>query len=323
MKYAPGPVPGDSKQLQNYLQTEFRKIQDTIDQIHLRETLHVVPDKPQDGQVEYADGTNWNPGAGEGPYMYYNSQWNGLMTLNYALEVGKGNISGTSGVNKFGRNTDVDTSAEDIWDGGGTWTAPTASRTHDIVSTDTNDTSAGTGARTVEIQGLDANWALQTETVTMNGTSNVATASTYRRIFRMKVLTAGSGGANAGTITATAQTDSTVTAQMSIGNNQTLMAIYTVPASKTAYMTQLYASINRAVSTTEADIFLWVRDAETPGPWQLKHVQSITTTGDSRLAKDFEPYFSISEKSDVRVAGVANDLNSDISAGFDLYLVDN
>jgi len=39
---------------------------------------YVAPDKPQDGQTYYADGTNWNPGSGEGIYTYYNSTWNKL-----------------------------------------------------------------------------------------------------------------------------------------------------------------------------------------------------------------------------------------------------
>ncbi len=39
---------------------------------------HVAPDKPRDGMIRYADGSNWNPGSGEGAYIYYNSTWNSL-----------------------------------------------------------------------------------------------------------------------------------------------------------------------------------------------------------------------------------------------------
>jgi len=31
------------------------------------------------GMVVLADGTTWNPGAGQGVYAYYNSQWNKLL----------------------------------------------------------------------------------------------------------------------------------------------------------------------------------------------------------------------------------------------------
>ncbi len=53
-------------------------------------------------------------------------------SLTSMLEIAKGNVPGHSTVNKFGRNTDIDTAAkEDIWDGGGLWVAPTQARKHD------------------------------------------------------------------------------------------------------------------------------------------------------------------------------------------------
>ena len=72
MKYAPGLPPTDDARLREYIQKELLKISDTIDQIHLHEKSYKTPAKPQDGQVEFADGTNWNPDAtnGEGLYRY-------------------------------------------------------------------------------------------------------------------------------------------------------------------------------------------------------------------------------------------------------------
>ena len=34
-----------------------------------------APSKPRDGDARYADGTNWNPGSGEGLYDYYDGSW--------------------------------------------------------------------------------------------------------------------------------------------------------------------------------------------------------------------------------------------------------
>ena len=43
------------------------------------EPTHVDPAKPRDGDIRYADGTNWNPGSGgEGIYAYFNNTWNKL-----------------------------------------------------------------------------------------------------------------------------------------------------------------------------------------------------------------------------------------------------
>lgn len=34
------------------------------------DVLHAPPEKPRHGLVVYADGTNWNPGSGEGLYRF-------------------------------------------------------------------------------------------------------------------------------------------------------------------------------------------------------------------------------------------------------------
>jgi hypothetical protein len=40
------------------------------------EQTNVAPDKPRNGDIRYADGTNWNPGGtGEGIYAYTNGAW--------------------------------------------------------------------------------------------------------------------------------------------------------------------------------------------------------------------------------------------------------
>ena len=248
--------------------------------------------------------------------------------LDMMLEFAAGRVPNTSTVSKFGRNGDVDTANdEDCWTQGGTWVAPTTARTHQIVSTDTNDTnSSGTGARTVLIQGLDASWAAQQETITMNGTTNVPTGSTYLRIFRMIVVTAGSGQTNAGVITATADTDATVTAAIAATEGQTLMAIYTVPAGKKAFITCYYAAMNKqgATAGAMADVALFVRaDSDTATPaWSNKHVMAVAIDGSSYFHHCFRPYFgTVAAKSDIKI--IIRDVsknNTDVSAGFDIIL---
>ncbi len=39
---------------------------------------NAAPAKPFSGMTVYADGTNWNPGGGEGVYTYYAGAWNRL-----------------------------------------------------------------------------------------------------------------------------------------------------------------------------------------------------------------------------------------------------
>lgn len=39
------------------------------------DTIHLEPEKPREGQVVYADGTNWNPGQGSGLYTFNGTSW--------------------------------------------------------------------------------------------------------------------------------------------------------------------------------------------------------------------------------------------------------
>lgn len=40
--------------------------------------LHAAPTKLYDGLTVLADGTDWDPGSGQGVYTYYGSAWNKL-----------------------------------------------------------------------------------------------------------------------------------------------------------------------------------------------------------------------------------------------------
>jgi len=213
----------------------------------------------------------------------------------------------SDGLNKFGSNPDVDAAApEDVWDGGGLYVFPTATRIHDLVSSDAADAAAGTGARTVLVQGLDANYLEIEETITLNGITNVPTTKSYLRINRMIVKSAGSGGVNAGTITATAQVDSTVSSQITIGKNQTLQAIYTIPADADLSLNNYFVAIGKTTATS-LDGSLLVRPFGEV--FQIKHTIPAVSTGDSHGIHEFKPPLMIAAKSDIKiqVATMAND----------------
>ena len=213
-------------------------------------------------------------------------------------------------VNKFGYNTSVGTSFENITDLG-TNTLPTAAGVVSVVSSSTNDTSAGTGARTLEIQGLDADYNLQTSTVTMAGTGTVTTGSdTYLRIFRMRVLTAGTGETNAGSITASIGGSNV--AQISAGNGQTLMGVYTVPAGYHCSLLKLQASISK---NQEATIQLRTKAADN-GAWQVK---GQFGTFAAAITYDYDIPLIFDEKTDIEFIAKAG-ATSEMGVVFDLIL---
>lgn len=221
----------------------------------------------------------------------------------------------------YGRNPDVDTAnPEDIWDPGGLWVPPTAARIHDIVSTDANDTAAGTGAQQVRCTGLDANFLVQEEFVTLNGTTSVPTVNTFTRLTELLVPPGGfgAGAANAGTITATAQTDATIQAQMDPGNNISLSTTFTIPADKRAIVSHAYASVIKGGPGTEAEVFFYGRlDG---GAWTPQFYFGLVNEGTSTYEHTFDPPPVIFPKTDLRMLADVSAANTVMSGGYELVL---
>lgn len=188
-------------------------------------------------------------------------------------------------------------------------------------------TSAGTGAVVVHItNALDGSWGELTEFVVLNGTSNVATANDYFRINSAHIHGAGSNKTNVGNITLTAQTDATVTAQISAGIGRTLMAFTTVPAGKTMYVTHYKSTLNRAGAIKDAQMDVSVRirlwgdfsDGE-----EVLHYEGASVNG-SPAENYWKPYLKVRQMTDfwIRCESVT-DSDSDVTAFFDYYLVEN
>lgn len=254
---------------------------------------------------------------------------------NAALQVARGIYNGMSGVNKYGQaHNGVQTTITDIWDRADAtptqqiWIAPTAARIHAIVSSDANDTSAGTGARTIRITGLTS-WTATgetSETIIMAGATPVNTVNSYVIIHRMQVLTSGGTTINAGNITATAETNNTVTAQISIGYGQTQMAIYGVPSTKTLYLTKWFAASDRNSGTAaDVEMFLKVNVEPTVQTTQFitKDIRHISTDGTSAFEFNFDPYRAFPGPCIIKVSAIASGADIECAAGFDGYLVNN
>ena len=77
-RWTPNPAPVSNEQLSDYLFHELNRLSDVLfnlDVMRVEET-NVAPAKPRNGDIRYADGTNWNPGGtGEGIYAYTNDAW--------------------------------------------------------------------------------------------------------------------------------------------------------------------------------------------------------------------------------------------------------
>ncbi len=265
-----------------------------------------------------------------------------LGTTDFMLEVAKGTVPDHMAVNKFGRATNgLQTTATDVWDRADAaatqqiWVAPTAARIHAIASTSDLDGKTGaptsTGARTIRVYGLKT-WDLAetNEDVTLDGTTPVNTAQSYVIIHRMKVLTHGTAGPNAGDITATAAVDGTVTAQISTGEGQTLMAIYGIPSIQTGYMTSWLCNAHESANpgtASEADFTLLINehpdvDATSAGLLNKSNL-GTRSTGSTIATRSYSPPMGITGPAIIKVQGAATAADVEGVAEFDLVVVNN
>ena len=103
--------------------------------------------------------------------------------------------------------------------------------TWEVVSASANDTTAGIGARSVQIHYLDSAWLPQVTNVTLNGLTPVAVPAmaNCKAVQWMHSLTVGSGGVAAGNVTLRTVSGAVTHERIQSGGNQSLSCRYTVP----------------------------------------------------------------------------------------------
>jgi len=247
------------------------------------------------------------------------------------LLISAGFVDRFQGLNKFGRTLDADSGTlTDVWDGANSttaqpiWLAPTAARIHALVSTDAADAGpAGNGAHSVQLYGLKT-WASPetSEEIILAGATPVNTANSYVIIHRVKVTSFGSSGPNVGTISVTAADDSTLTAQINPGDGQTQMAIYGIPSGQSLFMTQYYASLNKAVKNAGADFRLVINPIPEvqPAGFIVKHTLGAVSEGSGAVGHAFDPLFRIDGPAIIKLQVTTDTANSAADGGFDGYI---
>lgn len=80
MAYEVEPVPQDRINLAEYLRRQLELIAANLQMVSgiQLDELHVEPKKQRTGMIVLADGTDWDPGAGQGVYAYYAAAWHKL-----------------------------------------------------------------------------------------------------------------------------------------------------------------------------------------------------------------------------------------------------
>jgi len=231
----------------------------------------------------------------------------------FLLRVAKGEIAGHSIVSKFGQNDDLDTSYQDVWDGTGTYNYP-ADGTAPITNVESTDDDDDTD---LEIQGLDINGDLVIQTVTLTGSTLVTLPTPLWRVFRMKNV----GAVDyVGIITAENAGNSITYAIIEVGNNQTLMALYTIPNGKTGYLLQGTNSIVGTNRTYTINGRLTMR--QYGGVFQLKKTFGLSADGTSYMVLPHPLPGRIPGKTDIRVS-VVSSATGGVNTTFEILLIDD
>jgi hypothetical protein len=233
----------------------------------------------------------------------------------WKVNLARGKLRNAFHVHKFGANfAPANGVEESVWDGSTiypwatTWDLGAA--TVHLKSDDADDAGI-----TVFIQGLDADYNLQSEVVTLDATdpstTSVASQNTYTRLFRMYNT---SSQQEVGNISAHyASAGGTKIAQITATHGQTLMAIYTVPAGHVALCTEFdfAGSANASLSSR-----LMVR----PFGNVFRNQHQAATYG-GQYHKDYNTPLVFTEKSDIDVRVTAGTGSATISATFELVII--
>jgi len=240
----------------------------------------------------------------------------------FELQVARGQIQAHSVVTIAGYNSDVDTAWEMITPVGNL-SYPAAALQMTVSSADADDTSAGTGARTVLITGLDANYAVISETVTMNGQTAVTTTNSFLRINAMLVTTAGTSLANEGIIyigtgTVTSGVPATIYNVIAAGFNNATSSQYTVPAGFTGYLAVARIGLAQDAGTTLITArtrFVGTNGIALTGP------VIVTNNGISTI--DFPYPIAIAEKTRIQGEAIGGAADNEAAGFFELVLIKN
>jgi hypothetical protein len=226
----------------------------------------------------------------------------------FEVQVSRGQIPGHTTLFKYGYNPNIINVNETIWDVGGIYSYQSSA----LAMTVTSAGGATDQGVKVTISGLNADYKELTEEVTLNASGVATTVGLFLRVFRAFVSgdTAPTGNIN---ITNGANTYARIT----LGENQTLMAVYTVPAGKSLYLHNGTATHG----TDTSGAFMTVRFMIRAPGGVFRTAVKIDVTG-AELLFPFHYPLRLPERYDLEVRAICNknQINA-VSATFEGVLV--
>jgi hypothetical protein len=168
-----------------------------------------------------------------------------------------GKVKGIARFRQFGYNPDIDTTTtpEDVVYWGGSNTIPSTAYTVNIVS-DSAEDGAGTetGTNVIRIIGVDTNFDILQEDISLNGTGTVTTTGEFLFINTTFGISSGSVASNAGTITFTHSTGGQTLATIPAEQGQSQQCWGVVPNEYAFYIDTISGSVSNKGASASAVI---------------------------------------------------------------------
>ena len=161
----------------------------------------------------------------------------------------------------------------------------------------------------VEVQGLDDNYVDQTEVVPIGGTGTIV----FSRIFRARMVDTNNDA------DVTLSLNGSVVAKILEDKGQTLMAVYTVPAGKTAYLIKIQMGSDKASTNASLQYTLFARPFG--GTFNVKGISYAA--GGQNVVVEYPVPLKFEEKTDIKIDVIAASGGQTCSGTFDIILIDN
>ena len=234
------------------------------------------------------------------------------MSGDFITDIVRGEVEGYTILHKYGINPAVTSDgAKVIWSGNEAFKYATTGKVLYLSGSNVSDTTA------VTVQGLDSDFAAKTSTVNMNGQTGVKLVDSegadisWYRVFRAW----NAGSTDMSSDAYISDSDATLTGgvpgagetylKIDYLHQQTLMAVYTVPANYELYIYHIgincTANTPAAVSSTPQAAQVALRTRAPGGVFRTKETFTAITLGNSALDLDFPPRNPITAGTDVEL----------------------
>ena len=251
----------------------------------------------------------------------------------FGCDVAAGILPGNTIVHKFGTNLSVGTSFVPV-SIGGVYPTPQVSGATTLrvkAGGNANDDAAGSGAREITIEGIDATGALISESVATAGASaSSATSASFLRVFRAYVSASGTyatatAGSHSAAITienGAGGTDWCTIDATGFPKSQSEIGVYTVPLGYTGY---IWSADIFTDSSKTTDVLLFKRDSilETSAPYEGMRVQYEVSLKGGQSHIEWDNPLKFDALTDVGFMAKVDTGTAKVVTEFELMLVEN